>query len=104
MERKDILSCEAWVQSMDTSDTAHAEVISLRTTVLAQHSEIVGLQAADSIRQTQLAEALTLLKTLQTQMAALQRWRGPARGPVHPKQVTLTEAEMAETTMTLEWV
>nr|GEX61711.1 reverse transcriptase domain-containing protein [Tanacetum cinerariifolium] len=103
MESKDILSREAWVQSMDTSNTAHAEVMSLRTTVLAQHSEIVGLQAADSIQQTHLAEALTLLKTLQTQMAALQRWQGPARGPVHPKQVTLTEAEMAETTMTLEW-
>nr|GEV21127.1 putative reverse transcriptase domain-containing protein [Tanacetum cinerariifolium] len=48
-------------------------------------SEIAGLRAADSTRQTQLAEALTLLKTLQTQMAALQRRRGPTRGPTHPE-------------------
>nr|GEZ98488.1 hypothetical protein [Tanacetum cinerariifolium] len=79
------LSREAWVQSMDVSDTARAKVMSLHTTVLAQESEIAGLRATDRTRQTQLAEAITLLKTLQTQMAAVQRRRGPARGPTHPK-------------------
>nr|GEW25415.1 hypothetical protein [Tanacetum cinerariifolium] len=37
----------------------------------AQQIEIVGLRAADRTRQTQLVEALSLLKTLRTQMAAL---------------------------------
>nr|GFA86674.1 hypothetical protein [Tanacetum cinerariifolium] len=37
------LSREAWVQSMDASDTACAEFMSLRTIVLAQQMEIAGL-------------------------------------------------------------
>nr|GEY31652.1 hypothetical protein [Tanacetum cinerariifolium] len=36
MESEARLSCEAWVQSMDASYMARAEVMSLRTTVLAQ--------------------------------------------------------------------
>nr|GEU96081.1 putative reverse transcriptase domain, ribonuclease H-like domain, aspartic peptidase domain protein [Tanacetum cinerariifolium] len=36
-------------------------------------------------RLSREAWALTLLRALQTQMAALQRRRGPARGPTHPK-------------------
>nr|GEW96980.1 putative reverse transcriptase domain-containing protein [Tanacetum cinerariifolium] len=76
----------AWVQSMDAKDRGRAEVMSLRTTVLAQQSEIVGLQAADCTRQTQLVQALTLLEAPQTQVMTLQRQRGPARGPTHPKE------------------
>ncbi|GKF35581.1 hypothetical protein Tco_0112339, partial [Tanacetum coccineum] len=77
-------SREAWVQSMDASDTARSEVRSLRTTVLAQQTEIRDLRAADRRRQTQLTEALTLLRTLQTQMAALQSQQTPARDLAHP--------------------
>nr|GEV75633.1 reverse transcriptase domain-containing protein [Tanacetum cinerariifolium] len=66
MKSKDRLSREAWVQSMDANDTARAEVMSLRTIVLAQQTEITGLRTADRTRQTQLVEALTLLKTLCT--------------------------------------
>nr|GEX21683.1 hypothetical protein [Tanacetum cinerariifolium] len=40
MKSKARLSREAWVQFMDTSDTTHAEVMSLCTTVLAQQTEI----------------------------------------------------------------
>ncbi|GKB43194.1 hypothetical protein Tco_0888136 [Tanacetum coccineum] len=65
------LSREAWVQSMDVSDTARSEVRALWTTVLAQQTKIGDLQAADCRRQTQLTEALTLLRILQTQMAVL---------------------------------
>ncbi|GJX95544.1 hypothetical protein Tco_0351342 [Tanacetum coccineum] len=72
MESEARASHEAWVQSMDASDTAHSEVRALRTTVLAQQTEIGDLRAADRRRQAQLAEALTLLRTLQTQMVALQ--------------------------------
>ncbi|GKC70211.1 hypothetical protein Tco_1116094 [Tanacetum coccineum] len=85
MESEARLSREAWVQSMDASDTTHSEVSALRTTVLAQQTEIGDLRAADRRRQTQLTEALTLLRTLQTQMAVLQRHQTPARDPAHPE-------------------
>nr|GEW77086.1 zf-CCHC domain-containing protein/UBN2 domain-containing protein [Tanacetum cinerariifolium] len=87
MESEAILSREAWVQSMDTSNTARAEVMSLCTTVLAHQTKIAGLRAADRIRHTQLVEALTLLNTLQTQMVALQRQQGHIKGPTHPEGV-----------------
>ncbi|GKD96474.1 hypothetical protein Tco_1380371, partial [Tanacetum coccineum] len=80
METEARMSREAWGQSMDASDLAHAEVMSLRTTVLAQQSQIRELQSADRRRQTvitemlaadhrrqkQLTEALKLIKRLQT--------------------------------------
>ncbi|GJW17687.1 hypothetical protein Tco_0025123 [Tanacetum coccineum] len=51
MERAARLSRKAWVQSMDASDTARSEVRALRTTVLAQQTEIAALRAADCARQ-----------------------------------------------------
>ncbi|GJQ92802.1 hypothetical protein Tco_0003941 [Tanacetum coccineum] len=66
MESEARASREAWVQSMDASDTACSEVSALWTLVLAQHTEIRDLLVADHRQQAQLAEALTLLKTLQT--------------------------------------
>nr|GEU35924.1 hypothetical protein [Tanacetum cinerariifolium] len=88
---------------MDTSDTTRVEVMLLRTTVFAQQSEITRLWAADPTRQTQLAETLTLFKTLQTQVAALQRRRGPARGPALLEKMALkrtTRSIPATTTTT----
>ncbi|GJU73408.1 hypothetical protein Tco_1264813, partial [Tanacetum coccineum] len=41
------MSREAWGRSMDASDLARAEVMSLRTTVHAQMTEITELQSAD---------------------------------------------------------
>ncbi|GKB66520.1 hypothetical protein Tco_0927932 [Tanacetum coccineum] len=64
-------TCEAWSQSINANDTTHSEVRALRTMVLAQHTEIGDLRATDHRRQAQLVEALTLLRTLQTQMVAL---------------------------------
>ncbi|GJX42764.1 hypothetical protein Tco_0257754 [Tanacetum coccineum] len=95
METKARMSREAWGRSMDASDLARAEVMSLRTTVLAQQSQIRELQSADRRRQTvitkmlaadhrrqkQLTEALKLIKRLQTQMAEFERQQGPAKGP-----------------------
>ncbi|GJT06217.1 hypothetical protein Tco_0840679 [Tanacetum coccineum] len=77
---------------------AHAQVMSLRTTVLAQQSEIRELQsadhrrktvitemlAADRRRQKQFTEALKLIKRLQTQMTEFERQQGPAKGPAQP--------------------
>nr|GFC52331.1 hypothetical protein [Tanacetum cinerariifolium] len=50
------LSREAWVQSVDASDLAHGEVMSLRTTVLGQTTEIRKLHAADRRRQIVTSE------------------------------------------------
>ncbi|GJS30668.1 putative reverse transcriptase domain-containing protein [Tanacetum coccineum] len=84
MESEARLSRKAWRQSMDASDTIHSEVMGMRTIVLAHQTEIEKLWAADHRQQTQLTEALTLMWTLQTQMAALKSQQGPARGPAHP--------------------
>nr|GFC96454.1 hypothetical protein [Tanacetum cinerariifolium] len=50
------MSREAWTRAIDASDLIHGEVISLRTTVLGQISEIRELQAADRRRQTVISE------------------------------------------------
>ncbi|GJS05371.1 hypothetical protein Tco_0321879 [Tanacetum coccineum] len=51
METEAGMSREAWGRAMDASDLAHGGVISLRTTVHAQMSEITELQSADRRRQ-----------------------------------------------------
>ncbi|GJY14177.1 hypothetical protein Tco_0383486 [Tanacetum coccineum] len=99
IETKARMSREAWGRSMDASDLARAEVMSLRTTVLAQQSQIRELQsvdrrrqtvitemlAADHKRQKQLTEALKLIKRLQTQMTEFERHQGPTKGPAQPE-------------------
>ncbi|GJZ65404.1 hypothetical protein Tco_0622100 [Tanacetum coccineum] len=83
METEARMSREAWGRSMDASDLARAEVMSLpdrrRQTVITE------MLAADHRRQEQLAKALKLVKRLQTQMAELQRQQGPANGPAQPE-------------------
>ncbi|GKF43002.1 hypothetical protein Tco_0126344, partial [Tanacetum coccineum] len=68
--------------SMDASGTARSEVRALKTTVLAQQTEVAALRAADRARQAQLVETLRLMSALQTQVTALQ---GPASSPAQPK-------------------
>ncbi|GJZ19145.1 hypothetical protein Tco_0555735 [Tanacetum coccineum] len=58
MEREAKMSREAWGRSMDASDLAHLEVMSLRTTVLGQQAVITELQAADHRRQATITELL----------------------------------------------
>nr|GFB81514.1 hypothetical protein [Tanacetum cinerariifolium] len=83
METEARMSREAWVRATDASDLVHGEVMSLRTTVLGQMSEIRELQAADRRRQTVISELLRidhrrsteileLRTTLQGQVTALQ--------------------------------
>ncbi|GJT62668.1 putative reverse transcriptase domain-containing protein, partial [Tanacetum coccineum] len=85
METEAGLSRDAWVQSMDASDTARSKVRALWTTVLAQQNQIRELRAAGRMRQTQLIKALTLMRTLQTYVTALQSQQGPASGLARPK-------------------
>ncbi|GKA82546.1 hypothetical protein Tco_0789294 [Tanacetum coccineum] len=77
---------------------AHAQVMSLRTEVVAQQAVITELQAvdrrrqaaitemlaADHRRQAHFIEALKLMKRLQTQMTEFERQQGPAKGPAQP--------------------
>ncbi|GJR67229.1 hypothetical protein Tco_0013294 [Tanacetum coccineum] len=84
MEREARMSREAWGRSMDASDLACSEVMSLRTTVLGQQAVIIELLAADRRRQLQFIEALKLLKRLQTQMTEFESQQGPAKGPAQP--------------------
>ncbi|GJU93681.1 hypothetical protein Tco_1318437 [Tanacetum coccineum] len=58
METEARLSREAWRRSMDASDLAREEVMSLRTTVLGHMSEIRELHAADRRRQAVTSEML----------------------------------------------
>nr|GFC85194.1 hypothetical protein [Tanacetum cinerariifolium] len=60
METEARMSREAWARATDASDLVHGEVISLRTTMLGQISEIRELQAADRRRQTVISELLRL--------------------------------------------
>ncbi|GKA93116.1 hypothetical protein Tco_0815102 [Tanacetum coccineum] len=85
METEARMSQEAWERSMDACNLAHAEVMSLHTTILGQQTEITELRAADRRRQAgitelratdrkrqaQLTKVLKLVKRLQTQMIEL---------------------------------
>ncbi|GJS35924.1 hypothetical protein Tco_0534306 [Tanacetum coccineum] len=98
IEREAKMAREAWGLSMDSSDYARSDVMSLRTTVVAQSALISELQSADHRRQrvisellasdhkrqVQLTKTLRLLKGLQTQMVEFQRQHGPAKGPAQP--------------------
>ncbi|GJW05476.1 hypothetical protein Tco_1564332 [Tanacetum coccineum] len=99
MDEEARLSRAAWAQSMDACDQVHSEGILLRTTVMAQQSEIVELQAADRRRQSvisellkadhrrqrHLVETLKIVKSLKTQMIELQRQQGPTKDPAEPE-------------------
>nr|GFB11265.1 hypothetical protein [Tanacetum cinerariifolium] len=58
METEARMSREAWVRSTDASDLVRGEVMSLRTTILGQMTEIRELRAADRRRQTVISEML----------------------------------------------
>ncbi|GJZ09512.1 hypothetical protein Tco_0543795, partial [Tanacetum coccineum] len=95
IEREAKIAREAWGLSMDASDYARLDVMSLRTTLVAQsalilelqsadHKRITELLASDHKRQVQLIKTLRLLKGLQTQMVEFQRQHGPAEGLSQP--------------------
>nr|GFA98934.1 hypothetical protein [Tanacetum cinerariifolium] len=110
METEARLSRDAWVRSTDASDLVHGEVMSLRTTVLSQMTEIRELHAADRRRQIVISEMIRIdhrrsteimeLRTalhgqvidlqgqvtaLQAQVTALQGQQGLAEGPTQPE-------------------
>ncbi|GJY47849.1 hypothetical protein Tco_0437805 [Tanacetum coccineum] len=100
METEARLSREAWRRSMDASVLARGEVMSLRTILLAQMSEIRELHDADRRRQARevtplLGQVTTLqgqvtalqghVTALQGQVTVLQGQQGPIGGPAQPE-------------------
>ncbi|GJU55169.1 hypothetical protein Tco_1228883 [Tanacetum coccineum] len=64
-EREARMAREAWGLSMDASDYARSDVMSLRTTIVGQRALILELQSADHRRQgTQMAEFQSLLSIM----------------------------------------
>nr|GEX48150.1 hypothetical protein [Tanacetum cinerariifolium] len=84
VEREARMAREAWGLSMDASDNAHSDVMSLRTTLVAQHTLILDLQAADRRRQGAIKELLAADHKRQTQMIEFQRHHGLVKGPAQP--------------------
>ncbi|GKF38811.1 hypothetical protein Tco_0118872 [Tanacetum coccineum] len=80
MEEEARVSRAAWAQSMDACDQVRSEGISLRTTVMAQQSEITKLQAADLSGGTKDSE-----EPQDSDDRAIQRQQGPAKDPAEPK-------------------
>nr|GEY68430.1 hypothetical protein [Tanacetum cinerariifolium] len=72
METEARMSRKAWVRATDASDLVHGEVMSLRTTVLGQMSEIRELQAADRRRQTVISELLRIDHMRSTEISKLR--------------------------------
>nr|GFB63235.1 hypothetical protein [Tanacetum cinerariifolium] len=72
MDTEARMSREAWVRATDASDLVHGEVMSLRTTVLCQMSEIRELQAADRRRQTVISELLRIYHRRSTEISELR--------------------------------
>ncbi|GJX27103.1 reverse transcriptase domain-containing protein [Tanacetum coccineum] len=66
------LSREAWKRSMDASDLACGEVMSLRTTVLGQMSRLRELHAADRKRHDVTSEMLKAYHRRSTEMG--EKW------------------------------
>nr|GEV71262.1 putative reverse transcriptase domain-containing protein [Tanacetum cinerariifolium] len=131
MEGEARASRTAWAQSMDASDAARSGVIALRTQVSAQQTEITNLRevdrkfqtivgtqqeeirelrAVDRKLQAQFIQALTALKSCQTQLiVALGRIQilEAARVPAQPEKMVpkrTIKANPATTTTTTNLV
>nr|GFC67007.1 hypothetical protein [Tanacetum cinerariifolium] len=94
METEARMFREAWVRATDASDLVHDEVMSLRTTVLGQMSEIKELQAADRMRQTVISKLMRIDLRRSTKISelrtALQGQVTALQGQVTALQVQVT--------------
>nr|GFC36079.1 hypothetical protein [Tanacetum cinerariifolium] len=93
METEARMSREAWVRATDASDLVHGEVMSLRTTVLGQISEIRELQAADRGRQTVISELLRIDHRRSTKTSELRTALQRQVTALH-EQVTALQAQV----------
>nr|GFC78752.1 hypothetical protein [Tanacetum cinerariifolium] len=86
------MSREAWVRATDASDLVHGKVMSLRTTVLGQMSEIRELQVADRRRQTVISELLRIDHRRSTEISEL-RTALQGQKQMAPKRTTRSTAD-----------
>nr|GEY83520.1 hypothetical protein [Tanacetum cinerariifolium] len=96
METEARMSKEAWVRATDASDLVHGEVMSLRTTMLSQMSEIRELQVADRRRQTVISEVLRIDHRRSTEITEL---RTALQGQVTALQGQVTALQAQVTTL-----
>nr|GFB90815.1 hypothetical protein [Tanacetum cinerariifolium] len=96
METVARMSREAWVRATNTSDLIRGEVMSLRTTVLGQMSEIRKLQAADRRSQTVISELLRIDHRRSTEITEL---RIALQGQVTALQGQVTALQAQVTTL-----
>nr|GFB51697.1 hypothetical protein [Tanacetum cinerariifolium] len=96
METEARMSREALVRATDASDLVHGEVMSLRTTVLGQISEIRELQAANRRRQTVNLELLRIDHRRSTEISKL---RTALQGQVTALQGQVTALQAQVTTL-----
>nr|GEZ08576.1 hypothetical protein [Tanacetum cinerariifolium] len=73
VEKEARMAREAWGLSMDASDNARSDVMSLRTTIGAQHMMILDLQATDHRRQGVIKELLAADHKRQVQLTKALR-------------------------------
>nr|GFB80378.1 hypothetical protein [Tanacetum cinerariifolium] len=90
------MSREAWMRATYVSDLVHKEVMSLRTTVLGQMSEIRELQAVDRRRQTVILELLRIDHRRSTEILEL---RTVQQGHVTAQQGQVTALQAQVTTL-----
>nr|GFB11176.1 hypothetical protein [Tanacetum cinerariifolium] len=87
-EQKARMSREAWVRSTDASDLVRGEVMSLRTTVLSQMTEIRELHVADRKRQIVILKLLRADHRRSIEIIELRtalQGQGLAGGPTQPE-------------------
>ncbi|GJY94571.1 putative reverse transcriptase domain-containing protein [Tanacetum coccineum] len=81
VEREAKMARGAWGLSMDASDYARSNVMSLRTTVVAQSALILELQSADHWRQRAITELLASDHRKQVQLTETLKSCGRTTGP-----------------------
>ncbi|GJU89850.1 hypothetical protein Tco_1302273 [Tanacetum coccineum] len=96
IERETRLSQEAWGRSMDASDLARSEVMSLRTTILGQRAVISELQAADHRRQAAITELLASDCRRQAQFIEKMAPKRAMRSNTAPETTTMTTVTNAQ--------
>nr|GEY64018.1 putative reverse transcriptase domain-containing protein [Tanacetum cinerariifolium] len=92
------LSQEAWVRLTNASDLARGEVMSLRTTILGQMTEIGELHAADRRRQIVILEMLRA--DLRHRLPHYRDNRDPLEKKMAPKRTTRSIANQETTNTT----
>nr|GEW42167.1 hypothetical protein [Tanacetum cinerariifolium] len=94
IEREARMAREAWGLSMDASNNACLDVMSLRTTLVAQHAMILDLQAADRRRQGAIKELLAVDHKRHPQLNKALRSTPVITTPAKETTTSITNAQL----------